>query len=160
MKKKHTYRPLDVHAVSLDAVLGLNALRSVLGPITASAIIAYMGSPTAYKSAAAFEKAIGLNLRENSSGTRLGTRRISKRGPGKVRKYLFLTAMLLVKRDPIVKAWYQARQAYQGGNKLKALVAVMRKLARALVPVAHGEVFDATKLFDTRRLNLEAEVAA
>jgi transposase len=135
----------------------VQVLRSALGVATAAVIIAHMGPPTDYKSAAAFEKAAGLNLREHSSGTRQGNKHISKRGPGRVRKYLFLAAMRLVQQDPIVRAWYQARAAYKGDDKGKALVAVLRKLTRALFHVARGEPFDATKLFDVRKLDLEAE---
>ena len=36
---------------------------------------------------------------------------------------------------------------------MKAVVALMRKLARAMVHVARGEPFVATKLFDVRRLS-------
>jgi transposase len=137
----------------------IQALRPALGAATAAVIIAHMGSPTTYKSAAAFEKAAGLNLREHSSGTREGNKHISKRGPGRVRKYLFLAAMRLVQHDPIVRAWYQARTAYKGNDKGKALVAVLRKLTRALYHVARGESFDAYKLFDVRKLAIEAEAA-
>lgn len=137
----------------------IQSLRPALGVATAAVIIAHMGSPTDYKSAAAFEKAAGLNLREHSSGTREGNKHISKRGPGRVRKYLFLAAMRLVQQDPIARAWYQARTAYKGDDKGRALVAVLRKLTRALFHVARGEPFDARKLFDARRLALEVEAA-
>lgn len=40
--------------------------------------------------------------------------------------------------------------------KLKAVTAVMRKLALALWHVAQGDAFDASKLFDTARLQLPA----
>lgn len=137
----------------------VQALRPALGVVTAAVVIAQMGAPTDYRSAAAFEKAAGLNLREHSSGTRQGSKHISKRGPGRVRKYLFLAAMRLVQTDSIVRAWYKARTAYKGDDKAKALVAVLRKLTRALFHVARGEQFDATKLFDVRRLELDAEAA-
>jgi hypothetical protein len=40
------------------------------------------------------------------------------------------------------------------------VVAVMRKLVRALFHVARGEAFDAGKLFDLRRLDLGAAASA
>jgi hypothetical protein len=43
--------------------------------------------------------------------------------------------------------------------KIKAVVALMRKLARALWHVARGKSFDAAKLFDTRRLQLPTKSA-
>jgi len=107
------------------------------------------------------------NLVESSSGTNphaadRASRRISKRGPGIVRKYLFLAAMRLVQTDPVAKAWYQQRRAFQGGHKIKALIAIERKLCRALFHVAKGQPFDVNRLFDTRRLPTmpEAQEAA
>ena len=41
-----------------------------------------------------------------------------------------------------------------GKAKIKAVVAVMRKLSMALWHVAHGATFDSARLFDTRRLEL------
>lgn len=137
----------------------VQSLRSVLGVVTAAVVIAHLGSPTDYRCAASFEKAAGLNLRESSSGTREGRKHISKRGPGRVRKYLFLASMRLVQTDPIVRAWYRARSSWKDDDKGKALVAVLRKLTRALFHIARGEPFDASKLFDIRRLELEAEAA-
>lgn len=140
----------------IDAV---KAMRPCIGPVTAAVVYAYLGNPTSYQSAAAFEKAAGLNLIESSSGTDPNAsdqvpRHISKRGAGVVRKYLFLAAMRLVRADATVKAWYQKRRSFTAEQRIKAVVAVQRKLCRALVHVAKGETFDATKLFDCRRLGL------
>lgn len=131
------------------------AMRPVLGPTTAAVVVAHMGSPGDYGSASAFEKAAGLNLKEHSSGTRQGRLCISKRGPSRVRQYLYLAAMRLVRNDAIARAWYMRRRGYTEAGKLKALIAVVRKLARSLVHVARGEPFDTAKLFDVRRLVLE-----
>ena len=149
-------KELDAQIAALGAAEPtIVAMRSVLGATTAAVVVAHMGSPAQYGSAAAFEKAAGLNLRERSSGTQQGRLHISKRGPGRVRKYLFLAAMRLVQTDPVVKAWYARRGAYDDEAKMKALIAVVRKLVRALVHVARGTHFDAAMLFDVRRLGLE-----
>lgn len=136
------------------AVACCQAMRPRLGIVTSVVIYAFMGDPSHYQSASAFEKAVGLNLVEKSSGEHAGQRRISKRGPAIVRKYLFLAAMRLVKDDPLVRAWYRKRRSYTDadGGKLRALVAVVRKLCRALHHVARGEPFATEKLFDTRAL--------
>jgi transposase len=162
-------REIDVRIEALseeDQVM--QALRPCLGPVTAAVIYAFLGDPRTYGSAAALEKAAGLNLVESSSGTDPNAhdkvpRHLSKRGAGIVRKYLYLAAMRLVQSDPTARAWYQARRSYKAEEKNKALVAVMRKLCRAIFHIAKAEPFDATKLFDTRRLNLaptSAEEAA
>lgn len=130
------------------------AMRPVLGATTAAVVVGYMGSPAHYGSAAAFEKAVGLNLTEHSSGKQKGGLHISKRGPSRVRQYLFLAAMRLIQADPVVRAWYQRRRAWTQQARLKAVIAVARKLTRSLVHVARGEPFDAARLFDVRRLGL------
>jgi transposase len=139
-----------------DEISEVKAMRPFLGAVTAAVVFAYLGAPNDYGSAAALEKAAGLNLIERSSGVNAGTKHVSKRGAAPVRKYLFMAAMRLIQSDPIVKAWYQARTSFRSGAKMKAVIAVERKLCRALFHVAAGKDFDASKLFDTRRLKVEA----
>ena len=45
-----------------------------------------------------------------------------------------------------------------GRAKVRAVVAVMRKLVMALWHVARGAEFDARKLFDVRRLEVEVRL--
>jgi transposase len=122
--------------------------------MTACVLFGDVGDPCAYHSAAAFEKALGLNLKVRSSGETKGQLHITKRGPGRSRQYLYLAALRFIRENAVVRAWYEKRTAFAGGLKRKAVVAVMRKLARALVHVARGADFDASKLFDTRRLEI------
>jgi transposase len=140
-----------------DTDATLSRLSTVVGPAAAIAIYADLGDPTTYDSAAALEKACGLNLRETSSGRHQGKLRITKRGPARVRKYLYLAAMRAVAESGTVRAWYERRAAHRGGLKRKALVAVMRKQLRALFHVARGASFDESKLFDLRRLSTPSE---
>jgi transposase len=138
----------------------LSAMSTVVGKSSAVAIQAAVGSPKQYDKAGQLEKAMGLNLKENSSGRRQGKRHITKRGNSMTRRLLFLAAMRKVKDDPIVRAWYERRVQQEGGNKLKGLVAVMRKLLRALWHLGvHGGAFDARRLFDVRRLELQGAPA-
>src|SRR5262249_30094105 len=109
-----------------------------------------------YASARQLEKACGLNLREKSSGEHRGRLSITKRGPGVVRQVLFMFALRMIQKSPAVHAWYMRRRGYLEDSKQRAIVAVMRKLVRALFRVAKGEAFDESKLFDLRRLDLEA----
>lgn len=128
----------------------------VVGKTTAAVLTASVGEATKYKTAAAYEKSMGLNLKEKSSGTQKGALRITKRGPGVARKFLYLAALRLIRSDAVARAWYAKKVKRDGGKmKNKAVVAVMRKLIRALWYVAQGADFDSTKLFDTRRLNLQ-----
>ncbi|MCK4604944.1 MAG: transposase, partial [Deltaproteobacteria bacterium] len=94
------------------------------------------------------------NLKEHSSGKHKGKLKITKRGSGTVRMYLFMAVLRLIQKNFIVQAWYQNKVDRDGGTKMKAVVAVMRKLARALWYVGQGKRFDAAKLFDVKRLGL------
>ena len=145
---------------SIETVPSAQAMRPLLGAVTAAVTFAFLGAPSEYGSAAAFEKATGLNLIERSSGEKSekSPKHIIKRGPGIVRKYLFLASMRLVKDDPIVKAWYHERKSYKAEDKIKALIAVERKLCRALFHVASGHTFEARKLFDAHRLGFAEDV--
>jgi transposase len=95
---------------------------------------------------------LGLNLKERSSGKHQGRLMITKRGSGRARKYLYLAALRLVREDPVVKLWYAAKVRRDGGKKMRALVAIMRKLALALWHVAQGKPFNSSRLFDAARL--------
>jgi hypothetical protein len=53
----------------------------------------------------------------------------------------------LIHRDAIVREWYQRQVQAQGGrDKSKVVVALLRKLVRALWHIARGAAFDARKL--------------
>jgi transposase len=138
----------------------MKRLACVVGPVCAAAIVSEVGSPLDFDSAAKLEKAIGLNLKEKSSGEKKGRLSITKRGSAHVRQLLYFAALRLL-HEPIVGSWYRARRSFThgSGGKLKAVVAVMRKLARALWHVARGATFDPTKLFDVRRLALASPTA-
>ena len=146
---------VDVRLAALvesDPIASRMAL--VVGPACEAALISHVGSPLSYPSTGALEKAMGLNLKERSSGNKKGQLSITKRGSAQVRQLMFFASLRLVKADPVVAAWYRGREAYRSGKKVAAVVAVMRKLARALFHVARGAEFDARKLFDVRRLDL------
>jgi hypothetical protein len=155
---------LTEHIDAIDVQLGrlvdahdvMKRLAAVVGPACAASIIAHIGCPTSFASAGALEKAMGLNLKERSSGEKKGKLTITKRGPGQVRQLLYLAALRVIMGNTTVFAWYRGRSAHRAGLKTKAVVAVMRKLARALWHVARGAEFEAKKLFDERRLDLEA----
>lgn len=130
-----------------------------MGVYTA-AVVVTLADPLQYAAARPLEKGCGLNLREKSSGELKGRLSITKRGPALVRKVLYMFALRMIQTSPAVRAWYQKRRGYTEDSKQRAVVAVMRKLVRALFHVARGAEFDAAKLFDVRRLNLEAPAPA
>lgn len=144
----------EIEAVA-KASESAKAIAPTVGRVTAVVLIAYLGDLERYGSAGALEKACGLNLKVRSSGEREGKLSITKRGPSIVRRYLYFAVLRLLQNDPLLGAWYRARGGYRGGHKIVAVVALMRKLIRALWHVARGAPFDSTKLVDARKLGFE-----
>ena len=134
----------DVLEATVKADTGLSKLTCVIGLITTAVLLSCRLDPRNFINARSFQKALGLNLKEKSSGRDIGRLKITKRGCSIVRRYLYFAALRLINNDPVVKAWYQ--QKVDARAKNKTIIALMRKLAKALWYVARGERFDATKL--------------
>ena len=118
-----------------------------VGWVTACVLWVYLGDPANYHCAEAYRKAMGLNLKERSSGRYQGQLKITKRGPGVVRRWMYFAAMRMV-QNPMVVAWYQAKRGARPKDGKRVLTAVMRKLALGLHALGAGEdPFDARKLF-------------
>lgn len=125
----------------------LEAQGKVVGVPTACVLWVNTGDPHKFYAAAAYRKAIGLNLVERSSGEYQGQLHISKRGSARSRQWLYFAVLRLVQRAG-VRSWYEAKKARDPDAAKKVLVAVMRKLALALYHVAvHNQEFDARRLF-------------
>jgi transposase len=146
-----------------EQVQGRPALAQVgefVGTTTAAVLEAYLGQLGAYPSAAALDKAMGLNLKEASSGRQSQSRyrpgvHITNRGPGIVRKYLYLATLRWMQQDPVAAAWYKRRQGYTEQSKGGAVVALMRKLVRGLWHLSRGLSYQPERLFDVPRLRPE-----
>ena len=132
----------------------IEAIGRAVGKGTAAVLVVEGGDPEQYGSSAEWLKTFGLNLKERSSGKHIGRCKITKRGSGRARKWLYLAALRLIQKDLVVRAWYERKVARDGGVKKKAIVAVMRKLVRALWYVGRGEPLDTSKMFDVKRLGL------
>lgn len=128
----------------------LSALGSIVSPCTAAICWAHLGDPAKYHSPGAYIKAMGLNLKERSSGQYKGQLKLTKRGPRRVRRWLYFAAMRYVKK-PELAPWYQARKARGSGQAKRTLVLVMKKLARALYRSAQGQPFELQKLLPGAR---------
>lgn len=122
------------------------AMPAPLGAVTAAVLLATAGNPADYPSARAYCKGLGLNLKEQSSGRHRGPLHITKRGPPTARFYLYFAALRLIARDPVIKCWFERKSARPGAVKLKQVVELMRKLAKAIWHQARGEPFDVNRL--------------
>ena len=150
---KEAGRRLERLAKAEESTHGIS---QTVGVNTAAILVAYLGDFREYSSAQALLRSAGLNLKIRSSGKKKGQLKITKRGPSAVRRWLFMAVLRWIQEDVIAKAWYQRKTVRNGGNKMKAVVALMRKLLAGLFHVARGEKFDSSKLFDVNRLNLAA----
>jgi hypothetical protein len=116
---------------------------------TACVLWVALGDPRDYHCGEAYRKAMGLNLKERSSGKHKSRLKITKRGPSTVRRWLYFAAMRAT-QDPNVRRWYEAMKARDGDRGKGALIGVARRLALALYGVAvRDEPFEAWRLFPT-----------
>jgi len=130
---------------------GLKAQAGAVGTVTAVVLRCALGDVEDYPTAASYAKAAGLNLKERSSGKHRGQLKLTKRGPGVVRFYVYFAVLRLIAQNGPAQAWYRAKVARDGGITGRAIGALMRKLIRALWHVGHGEEFDEAKLFEAAR---------
>jgi transposase len=124
-----------------------------VGLITACVLWMCLGDPANYASAAAYRKAMGLNLKERSSGMHQGKLTLSKRGQRLTRKWMYFSALRWM-RDPSVKGWIEKKKQRDGGRGDKAAVGVMRRLALAAWHTGLGEKqggLDELRAFDAAR---------
>jgi transposase len=99
----------------------------------------------------------GLDPREYSSGTSVRRKtRISKAGNRHLRRALYMPALVAVRHDLHLRAFYQ-HLLDKGKPKLQALVAVMRKLLHAIFGIfKHRQPYDGSKLFPVALATPEA----
>lgn len=145
MKKEYRVSQRELRRVAKGQAV-LRAMGEAVGLPTACVLWASSGDPREYGSGPAYRKALGLNLRERSSGTHQGELRITKRGHPRSRQWLYFAALRLV-QGAAVRRWYEAKKARDGAEAKRAVVAVMRKLALAVYRVSHGSPFEASRLF-------------
>ena len=125
----------------------LQAQGKVVGVPTACVLWTSTGDPRKYHAAAAYRKAMGLNLVERSSGQYKGRLRISKRGSARSRQWLYFAVLRLIQRTG-VRPWYEAKKSRNEDDARIAVVAVMRKLAVALYHVGiDDQEFKPRRLF-------------
>ena len=113
-----------------------------IGKRTAAKLLAEIENISHYKSARQVAAYAGLTPKNNRSGTLRGKTRLSKTGNARVRKALFLPAMVAKQHNPIVRSFCQ-RLARNGKNKMEVIGAAMRKLIHiAFGVLKSGKAFD------------------
>ena len=98
-----------------------------LGVVSVAGLIGEVGDFSKFRTQSEIMKLAGLDLYEISSGKRKGEKRISKRGRSLIRKILYFAAIQTIRKNGIMHEYYESLIG-RGMLKLRALVAVMRKL--------------------------------
>ena len=90
----------------------------------------------------------GMDPRQYTSGQSVHRKtRISKAGNRHLRRALYMPALVAVRHDPHLRAFYQHLLA-RGKAKMQALVAVMRKLLHAIFGMfKHHQPYDGSKVY-------------
>jgi len=98
-----------------------------IGDKTAWRILAYLGDVAMFSNSKQVTSYAGLNPRVEQSGSSLNKSRLSKMGHKRLRKSMFMPALVAIKYHPKMVDLYQRLQA-RGKPKKVAIAAVMRKL--------------------------------
>lgn len=125
----------------LDQVPYSGSILSIkgIGVVTAAGLIGEVGDFRNFRTLSEITKLAGLDLYEVSSGQHKGQRHISKRGRSLMRKILYFAAINTVRSDGIMHEPYQ-QMLNRGMPKVKALVAISRKLLRITYALARDNV--------------------
>lgn len=153
---------LDALIARIDAAMSALASRSPqhveaqrrlqtivgVGPIVGVALANTLGR-VPFRNADAFVAFTGFDPRANDSGNKVGRRRLSKRGPGELRRLLFNAAMAAIKS----KVWKPIYEHYRtrGWSTTATLVIIARKIARAAWSIHHYH-----STFDPERITKNA----
>jgi transposase len=108
-----------------------------IGEVTAAGLIGEVGDFSQFRTISEIMKLAGLNLYEISSGKHFGQRHISKRGRSYLRKLLFFIALNTIRTSGIMHETY-IRMVDRGIPKVKAVVAISRKLLRVIFALARN----------------------
>jgi transposase len=128
----------------------IQAQARAVGVVTACVLWTHLGDPRKYFCAAAYRKAMGMNLTEYSSGEYHGRLHISKRGSATVRRWMYFAALRWIRNGP-GRRWYLRKRARDQEGAKRALIGVMRKLAKGLHYIGTtGEPFQPERLFSGR----------
>lgn len=120
----------------------LNSIPGV-GEATIAVVLAFLGDAGKFKNARQMAAFVGLNPKQRQSGSSIrGRSSLSKMGDSKLRKSLFLPAMVAKKYNPIIKAFCE-NLAKNGKEKMVILGAAMRKLIHIIFGVLkHNQPFN------------------
>ena len=147
MLTEHALALLDESGELREAFEHLTSIRGV-GEKSAILLLGELGMLPSDMTVREWVAYAGLDPKQHSSGTSVEKRaRISKVGNARIRRALFMPAMVAAQHEPQVKAYYE-RLLGRGKVPRVAQVAVMRKLLHAIYGMLkHGQDFDGAKFY-------------
>jgi len=132
---------IKVNTKLSDQVELLKSINGI-GDKTAWSLLAYAGDMSAFDNANQITSFVGLNPKQKQSGSSVSGSSLSKTGHRKLRKSLYMPALVAIRYNPLLKAYYENLLA-RGKVKMVAVIAVMRKLLVICYGVLKsGQVFD------------------
>ena len=138
--EKQIHNHIDTHPDLKEQFELLDSI-SGIGTRTAAALLGEINFKQ-YRTARQLAAFVGLTPKNNRSGTFCGRTRLSKIGNRRVRKALFMPAIVAKRHNPIVRSFCQ-RLAHNGKTKMEIIGAAMRKLIHiAFGVVKNGRTFD------------------
>jgi len=130
----------DPRAALLMAIPGV-------GPRTAEAYLAYLDTPHRFAKGKQVGNYFDLVPKEDSSGDTRRLGRITKDGPGTVRKLLVEAAWQLVRRDPAMHERFERMHQGRQDRRKRAIVGIARHLSVAMwAMLKHGETWNPRRL--------------
>lgn len=100
-----------------------------IGPVLAATILGEVGDIHRFPSADHLVSFCGLALSESQSGESATRRFLSRRGSARLRRAFYQAALVAIKYDAHLGAYYR-RRVRQGLSKRRGVLSVARKLAR------------------------------
>jgi len=132
----------------LETDVGAKGLRSVpeFGRKTVAVLRAELGDVTRFQRTDQVVAYAGMDIEVKESGKWKGQAKLSKRGSGRLRRFLYLAAVRCIRRADSAFGAYYHRLLARGMKARDALMAVMRKmLVVAYRLLRTEELYDATK---------------
>lgn len=138
----------QLHAVEdkLDAVAKTDTrttrLRTIpgVGPRLSAAVVAWIDDPTRFRNARAVGSYVGLVPRRRQSGTYDRSGRVTKQGPGLLRKLLVEVAWIMRQHNPHAEVLFRKLSKGQKSRHKQAMVALARRGYEAKVLIERWRV--------------------
>ena len=119
-------------------------LRSILGEVSAALLLAEVGDPGRYQTAAQWVKLAGIQPAPNTSGKKQRSRTpMSRQGRARLRTLLYFACLRLIQHDQHFAQLYTHLQRRQKNplTKMQALGVLMNKLLHILWALIHNHSF-------------------